>query len=284
MDHSAEQALVEAFSADFQANKIKLPILPDIAMRIRSAMDNPATNAGHVAKIIQADPGIAARVITAANSPLYKGTENIDNLKDAVARIGMQGASNVVNSLTLAQLFQTRSKILDNRMKALWKHSSQVAAISHVLASKTRGLDPNRALFAGLVHDIGVIPILSYAEMHPELSNNAKRLDALLRQFKGQAGAMLLDRWGFDTDMGTVAAEAEHWKRMGGAQVDYCDIVQLAQLHSFVGTPDFSRHPRINEIAAYRKMTVGELGPSQSLQVLDEAKEDIRDMIRLLAA
>ncbi len=282
MGESLESRLVEQFAKDFKADKIQLPILPDIAIRVKNALDKPNVSFTTIAKLIQSDAAIAARVLRVANSVAYKSKQPVDNLVDAISRIGYAGTSNVINSLTLVQLFQTRSSHLRKKMNELWAHSIKVAAISHVLASLTPSLDPNTALFAGLVHDIGVVPILTYAEKFPELTADTARLDALLAQFKGQAGAMLLDRWGFDPSLGTVAAEAEVWARDTAEKPDYCDLVILAQLHSFVGKPEFSRLPRIDTLPAFRKIAPGELGPKQSLQMLDDADADIREVISLL--
>ena len=45
----------------------------------------------------------------------------------------------------------------------LWAHSIEVAATSQVLARSVTHLDPEEALLAGLLHDIGALPILSRA-------------------------------------------------------------------------------------------------------------------------
>jgi len=281
-DYNAEEQLINQFTEDFQANRIELPILPSIALRVRNALDDLDIDAAKIARIIQADPSIAMRVIQVANSPAYSTQNKVDNLKEAITRMGFSGVSSVVNSLTLAQLFKTNSVALRNRMEKLWKHSTMTAAISHVIAGMTPGFNPEKALFAGLVHDIGVIPILAYAQSNQQLLADIPRLDGFTENFKGQAGAMLLDRWGFEVELGTVAIESEKWTRNPTEKADYCDLVMLAQIHGYFGKPEFAKIPNITSLPVFKKFPLTEKGPEESFKIMGEAKGQIREVLKLL--
>src|SRR5690625_7410992 len=69
----------------------------------------------------------------------------------------------------MRQMFQATSDLVDSRLRAVWSRSSEVAGISHVLCRHYTNLRPDQATLAGLVHQIGVLPILTYAEVHPSL-------------------------------------------------------------------------------------------------------------------
>lgn len=56
-----------------QNNRIVLPTLPEVALRIRDAAENPDTDVASFAKELGFDAAISARVMRVANSPLMRG-------------------------------------------------------------------------------------------------------------------------------------------------------------------------------------------------------------------
>jgi HD-like signal output (HDOD) protein len=281
-DDVAENRLLNEIYYEFMAESLVLPAMPDIALRVRQAVQDSSKNIAAVAKIVQMDPGLAARLIQVANSPLYRGQTAIDDCKAAITRLGLTVTRNLVISFTLHGVFHSRLAMLNRRMSELWLHCSRVAALSYVLAARTPGIDPDRAMLAGLVHDIGVLPILSHIERYPDLLNNRAHLERTLTAFRGQLGAMVLRKWRFSSDLVTVALEAEDWYRDPTAGPDYCDVVLVAQLHSFFGTPQMAACPPLGEVPAFGKLARGRLDPQMSVNILEEAKDDIQQVLHLL--
>src|SRR5690606_20028635 len=195
---------------DLQNGTLSLPSMPDVAMRVRQAVNEEDVSAAYLAKIIQIDPAVAARVIQVANSALYGSGQGVDSLIAAIQRLGSQKTREVVMAVTLREVFKTRSALLTKRMAQLWQHSSLVAATAAVLARKLFGFSPERALLAGLVHDIGIVPMLAHAEAYPQLAEDPASLEATIGTYRGQVGAMILRRWNFPEDLVTVALEAEN--------------------------------------------------------------------------
>lgn len=260
----------------------ELPSLPDLAVRIGKAIDDPNTLNDDIARLIQMDPALATRVMSVVNSAAYGGVEPIRTLQQAVARLGRQQVRNLVFSCIIKGLFRTDSPVLKKSMKTLWSHSSRVAAISFVLARVTPGMDPNRALLAGLVHDIGAIPILQMARDNPQASSDPQLLGQLVDNLKAEIGSLTLGAWNFDPEMVALARDAEHWFRIGSAVPDYLDVVLLAQLHAYVGDTTKKDLPRIDQVPAFRKLALGQLTPRHSIGILEHAAKDIEEVERLL--
>jgi hypothetical protein len=63
---------------------------------------------------------------------------------------------------------------------------------------------------------------------------------------------------------------------------DYCDLVIIAQLHSFIGTERALAAPAINEVPAHGRLALGELTPKMTLKILDEARDQIAHTEALL--
>ncbi len=263
-------------------NKLSLPTIPDISLKIRRAINDPKANNTRIAKVVQMDPVITARLIQIANSPLYRGRRRIESCPQALTRLGLKAAQHVITTLALKAVFQARSRKIQKRMNALWQHSSYVAAICAVLAHKTPGFDPDRAMLIGLIHDIGAVPVLTFADAHMDLLTDADELEQTIARLRGPVGAAIMQRWDFPEDFAVIARKAEDWFHDGGPQPDYLDIVLVSQLHSFIGSPQIRQVPRIDAVPAYRKLLAGRLDANTSMNVLEIAREEIWQIQKML--
>ena len=277
-------ALVDKFVGelldDIKQNRLKLPILPEVAFKVREAVNNPDAAANTIAKAVSSDASIAARLLQVANSPLYRGNSAISNVQNAITRLGAPLVRNLVTSLILKQLFQSKTPALKQRMQALWEHSTQVAAISHILARKLTRLKPDEAMLAGLIHDIGALPILVKAESAPELIANPAALEELIAKLHASVGRLILEAWKFPPELVTVAAEHENLRRVSD-QLDYTDIVTVANLHSYLGSKHRHAGVRFTEVPAFTKLG---LTPETSVATLEEAAAEMKEVKALLAA
>ena len=272
---TTESNLAAALIEDLEQDKLVLPSLPDVAVRLGRAMRDENTNARKLSNVIQTDPAITAKLIRAANSPLYAGVTPVDSCAAAIIRLGADTTHKLVLTFALRELFNTRSVVLKQHMQNLWQHSVKVSAISYVIAKITNELNPEHALLAGLLHDIGNVAILSYAERFPEAANDSGHLEGIMHDMRGTIGSALLKRWSFIDDLILVAEEAENWMREHEGKADYADLVIIAQLHTFIGQPEMSHLPTLDQVPALKKFDMGELTPRLSLKILDKAEEKI---------
>lgn len=267
---------------DMQNESLTLPSLPDIALKIRNAIEDEDTNSHKISQVIQMDPAFTIRLIHIANSPLHRGRKKIESCPEAITRLGLRAVRDLIISFSLKSIFNAKSQLIKRRMHDLWAHSSLVASICAVLAQKTPGFDPDKAMLAGLTHDIGIIPILTHADSHPELLKNPKDLDQAISNLRGQIGTLVMQKWDFPSDFIEIAQESENWHRDIQEKADYTDLVIVSQLHSMVGTPKIHRLPRMHELPAYHKLAAGELDTDLSLKILNEARDEIRQVQQLL--
>ncbi len=272
---ATENNLSHALLQDLEQDQLILPSLPDVAVRLGRAMRDENTNARKLANVIQTDPVITAKLIRAANSPLYAGVTPVDSCAAAIIRLGADTTHKLVLTFALRELFKTRSSVLKQHMRKLWEHSVKVSAVSYVLAKITGEFNPEHALLAGLLHDIGNVAILSYAERFPEVANDDEKLEQVMTDMRGRIGSAILRNWGFIEDLIQVAEEAEHWLRVHEGKADYADLVIIAQLHTFIGKPEMAHLPTLDQVPALKKFDIGELTPKLSLKILDKAEEKI---------
>ena len=231
-----EEVFVNELIEDLENGSLQLPTLPEVALRVRDVVDDENASANQIADIIAQDAALSARLLQVANSPLYRGRQEIDRLSMVVSRLGNKLVRNLVTSQVMKQMFQATNEMVDQRLRGIWEHSVQVAAIARVLAGNTPGVMPDQAMLAGLLHDIGTLPILYRAEERDELLDTPGLLDELIARLHTRIGGAILKHWKFPDMLVAVAAEHEDLERDHAGPADLIDVVQVANLQSHMDT------------------------------------------------
>lgn len=265
------------------SNEARLPSMPDVALKVRRSMARPNAGIKEIAHIIQADPSLAAQVIRTANSPLYRSARPQNNVADAVKVMGVQATRNVVYSYSLRALFRFREKGLRDVAGEIWSGSVQTAAIASVLALHVRGISPDKAMLAGLIQDIGALPLLAeLSENYPEIVKDQEKVKHIVAGYKAGVGYHLLKHWGFDEEFLLVMKVGDDWMREGRKNMDLADVVLLSRWHTAIGTPLFKRLPRVVDMPAYKKFPENKLSPEKSLDVVHFARDQLSEVAGML--
>lgn len=281
-DQPEDKQLLLDIYADLRNNKLILPSLPEVAVRIRRLIDEGTNSAKKISQAVNTDPAIAAKLIKAANSPLFRGTKEFETSSQAIVRLGMQTTKQLVTSFTVKELFKVKSNVLKKRMDVLWQHSIEIASICFVLARHTRGLDPDQGLLAGLLHDIGVVPILMYAEEYPTLVNDPRLLEKTIKDLKTELGPVILKRWNFTEEMVVAAQHSENWRYQHDGEVDFADLVIVAHLHQLMANEE--KAAQLEKVPAFRRLFPTDMSAKQLVQIMEEAKSQLDETRQLLVA
>jgi HD-like signal output (HDOD) protein len=266
-----------------QSDKLALPTIPDVSFKIRRAINDDKANNNKIARVVQIDPTITARLIKISNSPLYRGRRKIESCPEALTRLGLKAAQDIITAFAMKSVFKAKSPTIRRKMTDLWTHSSYVAAISAVFAHKTPGFDPDKAMLAGLIHDIGVVPILAYADNHANIISHPKDLAETVKKLRIDIGVQIIRKWDFSNDFEAVITNAENWYRDDHPEPDYSDIVMISQLHSYIGKIDMKKMPKLDTLPAYKKLAAGGLDADASINILDMAKDEIEHIHQMLS-
>lgn len=283
-DADEEYQLLMEFYAELRSNQLSLPSVPDVAWKVRRMAERDDTTAEQIASAITADPAMAAKLVRACNSPLYRGFSEVRNVRETVVRLGTKTTRQLVTVFAMREVFQSRQPILQKTMEKLWDHSREVAALCWVLADSVTRINPEEALLAGLLHDIGVVPVVVQAEHHVNLFADQVNLDRAISELRGDVGAALLENWGFPESFSEVARYAEVW------DYDCCkpapqlvDIVIVAQLHAMIGGSQSEGLPAFEQVPAYLRLGELELNVTRSLKLLTEARARVDEVRQLLS-
>ena len=268
-------AILLRISKEILADDLMIPVIPEIALRVRKIADDNDSGISDLAKVVKTDPSLSAYVVSVANSSLYARATKANDVLDALSSIGSDNAANLAMTYSLRSLFTTKNKRIDQCMRKLWQHSTYLASIASILASKTKSACPERALLAGLLQDIGSLPMVIKLEKYPEIIEDESLLDQSLEKYSSQIGVRILQHWGFDEEMTEAVRTREDWQRDTPGKMDLSDLILIARLHSFMGTARIKALPTLDQLPAFSKLKNNELTPDFSLVILSQAKEEI---------
>jgi len=143
----------------FQRNRPGPASAPSLSLQILNLVANPRTGAADLARLVQNDPALAASMLQVANSAYYRGVQEVESVREAVARIGVEEAGRVGGALAAKSLFSARMRqefaAFSARYDHLFRRSVAVAAVSASLAMKTPGARSDRAYLGGMLLDVG---------------------------------------------------------------------------------------------------------------------------------
>jgi len=141
------------------------------SLKLLQALDDPDCHLEAVAQLVLAEPLIAARLVAIANTVAYtRYGAKVDNVRTAVNLLGFKTLRSLVAAIIVRQFSSAIEEPAIRQMaEVLWQHCAHVAALANVIARHVTRLDPDTAMFAGIVHEIGGFYLLFRAEKFPEL-------------------------------------------------------------------------------------------------------------------
>ncbi len=267
MNTKAEQFL-ETLKHAVDKDELLLPTLPEVALRIRETVENDNASAEQIADVLLQDASLSARLMQAANSPMYRCNTRVDDVQTAVMRMGLRVVRDMVVRLAMKQMFQATSDALDEHFRRTWNTAIEVAAISRMLATTVKGVNPEQALLAGLVHNIGALPILVLAENDDDLFHNSEELGALMHELQDEVGEMILKKWEFAEDMTEAVTKARKFNYEHEGSAKLVDIVQVSLLQGhFIDEEhapgDWDNIPAFSQLSMDVEVNVVELEENQ---------------------
>lgn len=277
---STENALLTILVEKINNDTLVLPTLPAIALKVRKCADDPNANLNAMADVIGQDPSLSARMIKIANSAFMGRSVKVSSTSQAVTRIGLTQIKNIATALAMEQLFVSRNDLVKSYMAEVWDNTVDVVANSmaalrlYTNQTKQRHLNLDTMTLAALVHNIGVLPILTEAERHQDVFGNPTFLNVAIDKLAGRIGSSIMRKWGFDEEFAKVS---ESWRDLSYKtdKVSYLDFVRLgAALSGYMGE---------QRDAVFKQTIIKEIAENMSVFESNEFKE-VRDSAKQIFA
>ncbi len=226
----SEFEFIKGLTAELSSKNLVFPTSLKTTMKIRRALDTPDISNDQVARIISAEPVLSAQVLKLANSVMFNRTDRkVEELRAATVLLGFGVVRNVAISVGMKQLKDHQaSGQTSERMEGLWTRSMRVAALAFVLARNLTRLSPDKAMIAGLLHDVGKFYILNRACLYQDLFVSDEALWDLVDQWHADIGAAILDSWELPEDVRAAVMDHKSLDMAVTGKATLTDIVAAA--------------------------------------------------------
>ena len=227
-ESAAAFAFVSELAQEVSGGKVELPSFPDVAVRVRKVLADEQVSNEQIARIVGSDAGLAARMLTLANSAALNRTgRSVADLKTAINRIGHNNVRTAAVAFAIAQL--RRASELRNiapQLERVWQEATLVAALSYSIASRCQ-INADESMLAGLLHNVGKLYILARANRHGGLFSEPAALAQVMRDWHANVGKAIVENWGFPEHIAEAIGEHETIDRTVG-QADVTDVLTVA--------------------------------------------------------
>ena len=220
----------------FYAGKIALPVFPHIVQEVQDLLDGEDPGIDDLSHIVEKDIVISSKLISIANSPLYKGMDTADTLNAALLRLGMKTTQGVISAVAAKNLFESNNESLKKELERLWLHSFATASLGKMLAEALGNDNAENIFLMGIIHDIGKMLLMkAFVDMYPEESVEDEEFQLAIHEIHTTFGAALLKKMRFSPAFVQVA-EFHHWGTLSKEAEQELMIISLAdQLSTEIG-------------------------------------------------
>ncbi len=264
-------SLFDDLEGDILADRLKLPSLPDHALRVRAAIGHAAADSRKVADLLAADPALAAKILKVANSPLCRGESTVNNLRDAVNRIGMFTVGELVVCFSLKDLFNANSPSLRERFGDLVIEAVRIGATASVIAPRVAGIAADQALVAGLLSNIGAYVVLERLSQQPLLLKDDTRVERALATYTARLGKIICRHWQLGDAVVEAVGHVSDWGYEVEGNARLAEVVICARYHSLISLRKTQQLPKPETVRAMRVLG-GTVTPQLSVEIIREAR------------
>jgi HD-like signal output (HDOD) protein len=187
------------------AQKCNLPPFPKVAARALSVARDPKARTDDVARVVAADPALAARVLKISTSVVYLKHDPPRTVRDAIVTVGF----NTLRTILIAASARSMYGAHDPVAETLWTHALATGLAADELRDP-REPAGGRDFITGLLHDIGrlVFHLTDPAGLKGLGHADEDREREVFGVTHAVVGGVLADMWG--TPHGVADAIMEH--------------------------------------------------------------------------
>lgn len=259
-----------------QLTTAKLPSLPQVLLELLSLCDRDDVGMAEIGAAVSKDAGVAARIVSIANSPYYHPGRALENLGQCLSVLGTSTVRKLALNQSVVELFGRFHKANDYDLRYFWFHGLTVAVTARKLAIKLGYANAEEAYLAGLLHDVGQLALLSTAaDRYLPMFRNFTGEHELMRQEQAafgvthaEVGAWLAERWNLHAlFVDSILYHHESIERVREAH-PLVQIVMLANL--------FNALPETETATSEQDLAFWHLDTAQVLALMESAQEEAR--------
>ena len=231
--HKQEFEFIQGLTADLSAPVLIFPTSLSTTMNIRRAIQQEDISNDTLAKIISTEPVLSAQILKMSNSAAYNTTgKNNSELRVATLRLGYVKVKNLTIAVGMKQLteYKDLNKDISRLMEGLWNRSLRVASFALVLSKTMTRVNPDNAMLAGLLHDVGKFYILNRASHFQSLFTPQAALWNVVDDWHSNIGAAILENWDISDEIKDAVQNFGNPAYVHQGAIDLTEVIFAADL------------------------------------------------------
>jgi putative nucleotidyltransferase with HDIG domain len=202
-----------------------LPPAPHVLPQLLNALNDDDTDLNRLVDLITFEPALTAKLLQTCNSAVYCGALSVNDVSDAINRLGLKVVYQIVTAAVGARTLKTSQPTYGVNAKELWKHSVIVSFAARFIAEDV-GIESSLIFTAGILHDIGKVLLAEafkhdYAQVISQVPAAGHPLfEAEKARFgvdHAEVGSRLLARWKFSPEL-VASVQFHHHPTAAGDQ------------------------------------------------------------------
>jgi len=290
-DKKGHKEVVTEIIQRFYKGKINLPVFPHIVKDVQAYLGGDSPSIEDLAIIVEKDIVLANKLISIANSPLYKGVDTVNSLNAALLRLGMKATQGVISAVAAKNMFASENKSLKLLLENLWMHSFATACLGKRLGEELKVKNTENIFLMGIIHDIGKMLLMkAIVDLFPEATVEAPDIQRAIHEIHTTFGAVLLKKLRF-SDAFIQVAEFHHWNSYPRGTDPELMIINLADFlaHEIgFGPADFessqsaseTREEKLARITSLPSFQLLGLELDKVLEICDEIIVTVKESAR----
>ena len=271
--------------------EIAVPSLPTVASRIIELIDDEDVSIKNVGEIIGRSQSVAVQLLKIANSPFYRGENEITTIEAAIKRVGLDLVKSAVLNISLLEVLKDGTNSSQAQEK-LWQESFTMAVAARLLARRTNYRNPEEAFTAGLVTHIGIMILLDvlgrdYLELLRERSCRRTDLGVLERAAfqtdHGDVGYTVLTLWKFPETMKEVVKHHGFQEKQFSADKQLVKLIKIVHVAEKIAGFFIFENPALNiDIIRLCKQSF-DIDEKEVNALLRQAQHEVNEAASLLS-
>jgi diguanylate cyclase (GGDEF)-like protein len=248
LSRSEEAKALEAeLVKQLNAGNAPLPAIPAVAMAALRLAQQPNVNISTLAKVVEQDPLITARFLAIGNSALYYRGFRTASTRDAVMRMGLSEARDVLSNIAYSASLPKYTDLLTESSER-----ATIAAQAAVAVARELALGYEPAYLCGLLHNLGEARVLRILAGLPVPTEGLHVIGELVERYHAHAGAQLAEKWNLHSDIVQACALHHDEKHAESRPVRVAMLSDVFARVSTRGHPE----PTNEEANGWRKLGI----------------------------
>ena len=217
------RGLIKEIVGRIRDGSIALPEMPRVLDELQRVLSNMNVSPDEVLRVLEKDPGIAAKILATANTATYGGRGRITDLKSAVTRLGNRTIASIAQTAALRGMFSFRLPAFKAVFSKMWTGHCVAAYLSRELAQEVADSDPEEVYLICLLHNSGEQFMLRvFAEIFQRQAHQVLSMEEVLGAIRDTHtifGSGLAKKWNMG-DMFELIARRHHEETYDATDMD----------------------------------------------------------------